>query len=135
MRKALLCLFLAVPLSLGGCQSLSNISAALSVVNTTAKNPVTKTTLLKIESAANLVFIALNTYRDACIKGTADLPCRENIAAIQVYTVPMPPYIAQLRQFVKNNDQINASVVYNQLVQLYNNAKATAAQRGIPLGG
>ena len=46
----------------------------------------------------------------------------------------MTPLVAQLRGFVDNNDQINATVVYNQLTALYTNAKSIAAAAGVNVG-
>jgi len=132
MRKTLLVLALAS--TLGACSTLQNIQQAFSIVSQSGANPITKTELYKVESAISIVFTALNTYRAACVAGNVDKNCKANIAAIQQYTRQIPPYLAQLRTFVKNNDQINAQVVYNQLTTLYNNAKATAASLGVNLG-
>jgi hypothetical protein len=123
-----------VALSLGGCAQLSAISGGLSLVTKTIQNPVTETELYQIEASIRIVTEALLTYRRACIAGSADLRCRENIEAIQPYTKQIPTLLTQLRQFVKTNDQINAVVIYNQLTQLYTNVKSSAAQLGIPLG-
>jgi hypothetical protein len=132
MRKFLAIAMVA--LSLGGCAQLSAISGGLSLVTKTIQNPVTETELYQIEASIRIVTEALLTYRRACIAGSADLRCRENIAAIQPYTKQIPTLLTQLRQFVRTNDQINAVVIYNQLTQLYTNVKSSAAQLGIPLG-
>jgi hypothetical protein len=132
MRKYLA--IVLVTLSLGGCAQLSAISGGLSLVTKTIQNPVTETELYQIEASIRIVTEALLTYRRACIAGSADLRCRENIAAIQPYTKQIPTLLTQLRQFVRTNDQINAVVIYNQLTQLYTNVKSSAAQLGIPLG-
>jgi hypothetical protein len=132
MRKFLAIAMVA--LSLGGCAQLSAISGGLSLVTKTIQNPVTETELYQIEASIRIMVEALLTYRRACIAGSADLRCRENIEAIQPYTKQVPALLAQLRQFVRTNDQINAVVIYNQLTQLYTNVKSSAAQLGIPLG-
>jgi hypothetical protein len=132
MRKFLAIAMVA--LSLGGCAQLSAISGGLSLVTKTIQNPVTETELYQIEASIRILTEALLTYRRACIAGSADLRCRENIAAIQPYTRQVPTLLTQLRQFVRTNDQINAVVIYNQLTQLYTNVKSSAAQLGIPLG-
>jgi hypothetical protein len=123
-----------VSLSLGGCAQLSAISGGLSLVTKTIQNPVTEQELYQIEASIRILTEALLTYRRACIAGSADLRCRANIEAIQPYTRQVPPMLAQLRGFVRNNDQINAVVLYNQLTQLYTNVKSSAAQLGVPLG-
>jgi hypothetical protein len=132
MRKFLAIAMVA--LSLGGCAQLSAISGGLSLVTKTIQNPVTETELYQIEASIRILTEALLTYRRACIAGSADLRCRENIEAIQPYTKQVPTLLTQLRQFVRTNDQINAVVIYNQLTQLYTNVKSSAAQLGIPLG-
>lgn len=125
---------LAVVLALGGCAQLQIAGQALSLAEKSATNPVTKDDLAKFEVASNGVVKILLAYRRACEAGSVDTHCKGNIEAVQVYTRQIPPYIQQLRGFVKNNDQINAYVVYNQLVTLFTNAKATAANLGINLG-
>lgn len=132
MRKYLAIAMVA--LSLGGCAQLSAVSGGLSLITKTVQNPVTEKELYQIEASLRILTEALLTYRRACIAGSADLRCRENIAAIQPYTKQIPPMLTQLRMFVKNNDQINAVVIYNQLTQLYTNVKSSAAQLGVPLG-
>lgn len=123
-----------VALSLGGCAQLSAISGGLSLVTKTIQNPVTEQELYQIEASIRILTEALLTYRRACLANSADLRCRENIAAIQPYTKQVPMLLIQLRGFVHNNDQINAVVIYNQLTQLYTNVKSSAVQLGIPLG-
>ena len=126
---------LALALSLGGCAELQTFESAVSLVQKSGANPVTKDDLYKVESAVSIGFTALKVYKTACAQGAADKNCRSNVAAIQAYTRQIPPLLSQLRGFVKNNDQINASVVYNQLTLLYTNAKNIAAAAGVNLGG
>jgi hypothetical protein len=103
-------------------------------VNKTASNPVTRDDLAKMEVAADGVAKVLLAYKRSCAANAVDKNCRTNVAAIQQYTRQVPPYLMQLRSFVKQNDQINASVVYNQLATLFTNMKATATSLGINLG-
>ena len=123
-----------VALSLGGCAQLQAVGGGLSLVTKTIANPVTEQELYAVEASARILVEALLTYRRACLAGSADKNCRSNIAAVQPYTRQIQPLLLQLRGFVRNNDQINAVVVYNQLTQLYTNVKSSAAQLGIPLG-
>jgi hypothetical protein len=78
--------------------------------------------------------VALRAYKKACAAGSADIHCRDNVAQIQVYTRQIRPLVNQLRDFVDHNDQINASVVYNQLTALYANVRAAATSLGVNLG-
>jgi hypothetical protein len=132
MKKLLLMLVLALPL--GACATVQTDWQALTLVTKSIANPVTKTQEAQVELALDTAVQGLLAYRRACIAGTADTHCRANIAQIQAYTRQVPVLVAQLRTFVDNNDQVNASVIYNQLVALYNNVKASAAQLGVSLG-
>lgn len=135
MKKLII---IAVALSLGGCagftEKLQIIGQGISLATKSIANPVTKNEEAQIELAGDTIIDALRVYKQACIQETVDKNCKANIAQIQVYTRQIKPLVAQLRTFVDNNDQINASVVYNQLTALYNNAKAVAASLGISTG-
>ena len=132
MRK--ISLVLVVALGLGGCAQLSAVSQGISLATKTITNPVTKEEEAKIELAMDTALQLLLTYRRACLTGNADVNCRANIRALQPYTRAAVPLLHQLRGFVDNNDQINASVVYNQLTSLYVNLKAAAQAVGVNVG-
>jgi hypothetical protein len=132
MKKLSLAIVLA--LSLAGCAQLGNIGTGISLVTASVSNPVTPTREAEIEQAIDAAIAVLNGYKKACQQGTADKNCRANISAIQVYTRQIGPLIAQLRNFVDTNDQINAIVVYNQVVTLYTNLKTSAANVGYNVG-
>ena len=120
--------------SVAGCASLGHIGTAISFATKSITNPVTRTQEVQVEAAIDAAIIVLKGYKQACLQGVADKPCKANIIAIQRYTTQMPPLIAQLRVFVDTNDQINAVVVYNQLVTLYGNFKNSASQLGYNVG-
>ncbi len=132
MRK--LALVLLLSLSVAGCAQLQAVSQGISLATKTITNPVTKEEEAKIELAMDTALQLLLTYRRACIAGNADKDCRANIKSLQPYTKAAVPLLAQLRSFVDNNDQINASVVYNQLTALYVNLKAAAQAVGVNVG-
>lgn len=134
MKRVLFAGLIAAGLALGGCASLQNIGTGISIATKSITNPVTKTEEAQIELAIDSAIIALLGYKKACAAGTADKNCRANIKAIQRYTTQMPPLIAQLRNFVDTNDQINAIVVYNQLTSLYANFKSAAIGLGYNVG-
>lgn len=127
-------LVIALALGLAGCADLQIAGQAISLINKTATNPVTRDDLAKMEVAADGVAKVLLAYKRSCAANAVDKNCRSNVATIQQYTRQVPPYIAQLRSFVKQNDQVNASVVYNQLATLFTNMKTTATNLGINLG-
>jgi hypothetical protein len=128
--KKLICAAV-IALALGGCASVGpNFTLATASIT----NPVTKTQEAEIEIAFNSAITILNTYKRACVAGTADKNCRDNIRQVQAYTRQIKPLIAQLRGFVDNNDQVNAVVVFNELVTLYGNFKSAATALGVNLG-
>jgi hypothetical protein len=140
MRLKIVAALCAV-LALGGCTNfkiagldLSTIEQGISLASKSAANPITKDDLAKAELAADTVVKALRLYKQACAQGSVDTNCRSNVAAIQAYTRQIPPYRDQLRSFVKNNDQINAHVVFNQLTALIANVKTTATTLGVNIG-
>ncbi len=134
MIRTLAALMLVTSLALGGCAQLSAISQGISLATKTIANPVTKADEAKIELAMDTALQLLLTYRRACLAGNADKNCRANIQMLQPYTRAAVPLIAQLRDFVDKNDQINAAVVYNQLTALYVNLKAAAQSVGVNVG-
>lgn len=133
MRKYLA--IIAVAFALGGCAQLSAIGTGVSLITKSVANPVTETELYQIESGINVVVKGLVSYRRLCLQGAVDKNCRANIAAIQRYTRELPPYLVQLRTFVRSNDQINAANTYNTMIALLTQAKQTAANLGVNLGG
>ena len=125
-------------LSLGGCAQFKDFLAktekAVTLVTKTYTNPVTKTDLYEVELGIKAAVSVLKAYKSACQQGLADTNCRANVAAIQAYTRQLPPLLAQLRDFVKNNDQVNAITIYNQIVDLVTNLKNAARNVGINVG-
>jgi hypothetical protein len=121
----------AVSLALGGCQFFSKLQTFVDIGTASVSNPVTPERLQKIEAGAVLVFTGLNAWRDACEAGTLNAGCREQIRSVQVYTRQIPPYLERLRGFVRKNDQVNASVVFNEVVDLIGIVKGKAAENGV----
>ncbi len=132
MRKIFIALTLA--LSLGGCASLQNVETTVQLGTASIANPVTKTRLNQIESAATIVFAGLRAWKTSCQKGLIPPVCRDQIFQAQVFTDQVPIYFVQLRKFVKNNDQVNAIVVWNQMVSLIGAIKSQAAANGVVVG-
>lgn len=128
-------LVIILALSLGACAQLQAIGTGISLATKSIANPVTKAEEAQVELALDTAVQALLVYKRACLAGTADKNCKANVAQIQAYTRQVPVLVAQLRTFVDNNDQVNATVVYNQLTALYTNAKQVAANLGVSFGG
>lgn len=133
MRK--LAVIVLVALSLGGCAQIQKLQELISIGTASVANPVTKDKLRKIEAGVSLVFVGLNTWRHSCQQRLINETCQAQIAAVQVYTRKLPPYLQQLREFVKNDDQVNAIVVYNNVSKLLGTVKAQAAANNVMLGG
>lgn len=127
-----------VAFTLAGCagtmEKLQIIGQGISLATKSIANPVTKNEEAQIELALDAVIDALRAYKQACKDGAVDKNCAANVAQIQVYTRQIKPLVIQLRNFVDNNDQLNASVVYNQLTDLYKNVKSVAADLGVNIG-
>jgi len=125
---------LAIVLVLGGCAQLQTLQNIAHFATATVNNPVTPAMEAQIELGFDAAVQILLTYRRACIRGEADVNCRQNIEIIQPYTREAKPLIARLRSFVDSNDQVNAVVAYNQLVGLYGSLKTSAASVGMNVG-
>jgi hypothetical protein len=115
-------LALVLCLLLGACAPGSIINALSP--NATIANPVTRDMLYDVENGAIVVFAGLNVYKKSCVAGAIPPSCRDVIRKVQVYTRQIPPYLSELRKFVRSNDQINAAAVYNIVTGLIANAKA-----------
>lgn len=124
---------LIVPLlcfSLGGCLTLQGIETAFKLGTASVTNPVTKDRLFEVETTVSLIFTGLNAWKKTCAQGLINATCKDQIASVQIYTRQIPPYLRQLRVFVKTNDQVNAMVVYNNLVTLVIAVRSQAAING-----
>lgn len=96
-------------------------------------NPVDRKVLYTVENSAIVVFAGLNAYKKSCELQVIPSNCRLVVENIQFYTRQIPPYLTQLRTFVKTNDQVNAVVVLNQVQQLLSLAKTAAALNGVEM--
>lgn len=134
MRKIGFVLALAGAVALSGCSTLQNIGTGVAVATKSVTNPVTLSDLYQIEASVRIAISGLQAYKDSCVAGAVDKNCRANVAAVQKYTISIPMLLTQLRGFVKNNDQVNAWVVYNQLKGLYTNIQTAAVNAGIKIG-
>lgn len=131
MKKLLIVPLLC--LSLSGCITIQGLQTAFTLGTASVANPVTKDRLFEIETTVSLVFSGLNAWKKTCAQGLINATCKDQIAAVQVYTRQVPPFLRQLRGFVKVNDQVNAMVVYNNMVALITTIRSQAALSGQPL--
>lgn len=124
---------LIVPLlcfSLGGCLTLQGVETAFKLGTASIANPVTKDRLFEVETTVSLVFSGLNAWKKTCAQGLINVDCKTQIAAVQIYTRQIPPFLKQLRGFVKTNDQVNATIIFNNLVTLITTVRSQAALNG-----
>lgn len=131
MKKLLIVPLLCLGLS--GCLTIQGIETAFKLGTASVANPVTKDRLFEIETTISLVFSGLNAWKKTCVQGLINATCKAQIASVQVFTRQIPPYLRQLRVFVKTNDQVNATVVFNNLVTLITTVRSQAAANGQPL--
>lgn len=128
-----------VALSLGACAgipglpSLQSIETAVKLGTASVDNPVTPARLEQAENALVLVFTGLNAWKASCKNGVIPPSCRDQIASVQVYTRKMPPILAELRVFVRKNDQVNAFIAFNTFSNLVATVKTQAAQNGVEI--
>src|SRR6266404_4380487 len=119
IRKLAIAATLSLSLALGGCGTLGNTLAGVGTaltglpLTTSIANPITKDRLNQLEQAAVLVFTGLNAWKQSCINGVIPATCKAQIAVVQTYTRQIPPYLAQLRLFVKNNEQVHPPPLSN----------------------
>lgn len=128
MRKLLIVPLLC--LSLSGCITIQGLQTAFTLGTASVANPVTKDRLFEIETTVSLVFTGLNAWKKTCAQDLINANCKSQIASVQVYTRQIPPYLRQLRGFVRTNDQVNATVVFNSLVELLTTVRSQAALSG-----
>lgn len=125
MKKLLLVAALA--LSLGGCVTLDSVGNIL----TPTPNVITKQTLSDFENGMIIAFSGLKAYKQSCTAGALPKSCYTTIAQIQVYTKQIPAVLANVRNFVKNNDQVNALQYFAEAKSLLNQFEAIATTNGI----
>lgn len=117
----------------GGCQYFAKLQTFVELGTASVANPVTKERLQKIEAGATLVFAGMNAWRDACEAGQINAGCIEQIRAVQVYTRALEQQVPRLRIFVRKNDQVNASVVFNEISGLISAVRGKAAENGVAI--
>lgn len=131
LRK--LILTFPVLLLLGGCAGMAETAIGLpsGILTSSVQNPITKDTLSRVESGMRVAVAGLQTYKNYCETRPVGDQCDAIVAQLQGYSSRARPLIAQLRTFVRRNDQINARVVFSTLRGLFSDFQAYAAQNGV----
>lgn len=131
MKRIIIALFLS--LSVAGCAgmpSLESLKTAVHFGTASVANPVTPTRLNQMENGLKVLFAGLNAWKRSCVQGIIPEVCKQQIRTVQVYTLQIKPYLAELRSFVKNNDQVNAVTVFNELTGIIATVRTKAAESG-----
>ncbi len=135
MKKIALIILLAA--SVGGWSPGSCIPQQIFQASTASiSNPVTKDMLNDVENGGILIFAGLKAYKKTCVDLVIPQSCRGVIQKIQVYTRKLRQpdgsgILADLRGFVKNNDQVNAVIAYNVAMQLMADIRTIAASNNV----
>jgi len=124
----------AISLPLSNCAQLQTAFEVANFTTASVANPVTPQMLNNLENGAIIVFAGLNAYRQSCVQKAIPQECRTVIRQMQVYTRQIPPLLAQLRTFVRTNDQVNAVIVYNSVANLVATLRTTATQNNVRVG-
>ena len=124
-----LAILLVVALSLGGC---ANLQTAFQIATT----PVTVTPAMAqdVQEAAKVATSGLVAYRRLCIKKVIDpvtRNCRAVIVTIQPYTRAAAVAIVDLRQAVRENDQVTAIRAYIALQRIVANIQTERQKAGV----
>jgi len=133
MKKLMLPLLLAFALFAGGCAQLRAVQDVVTGATATTDNPVTKARLKAVEDGAIIAFAALGAYKKTCEDRVIPPSCRTVIQSIQVYTIKLQRLLPVLRNYVKNNDQVNAIIAYNTVRELITAFRNEAVASGVPL--
>lgn len=128
-----LAIILAVVLTISGCAQLQTALDVVSTSTASIANPVTKDRLNDVENAAIIAFAGLNAYKRSCVERAIPSSCRTVIQKIQVYTRKLPQQLVNLRNFVNNNDQVNAITAYNAVTQALSDFRNVAIANNVPL--
>lgn len=133
MRKMLF--LVPVILSLCGCAGLAEQALQLptGVLTQSVQNPITRAHLYRLENGLIVGVSALNSYKRLCEQKVIGPQCITVVQRLQVYVARARPALRSLRTFVRNNDQVNARVVYNTLANVISEFRTEAATAGINL--
>jgi hypothetical protein len=129
MKKLALAFILIA--GLASCAKLQRVTDVIGLVTTTTQNPISEQTLYNFENGMIVAFAGLNAYKRSCVGGALPESCKGAIRQMQVYTKKMPAVLKQVRTFVKNNDQVNAKIAYDAVVQLMAEFKSIAIANNV----
>lgn len=106
--------------ALAGCAGLSSI-----------KNPVTPERLAVAEAGYGAVLAVAVNYRRACIERKIPQSCRGVVNALRPYQAKAQAAIVSARQFVANNDSVNAITAVFAAEQAIGTFKTVSVKYGV----
>ena len=117
MRKLLLVAVLGF--GVAGCQTVPDFSKSVlqggASIVTPIQNPIGRKELYALENSFTVAVAAGVAYRRACVRGLVPVSCRDHIVRAQEYTRRIPPLLVQLRRFVRENNQISAITIFQEV--------------------
>jgi len=130
MKYLRLTLVLLASLTFASCAGKSVFQGGPSLT-ASINNPVTKDMIYDVENTLVVGVSGLLQYKNACAKKLIDQKCRPIVQKLQGYTRRAKPLLVSLRKFVRENDQINAIQVYNELRNILGQFQQTVAVNGV----
>lgn len=109
-----------------------SVSLSACAVLNTMKNPISRTQLVEIESAYGLVLSAVVAYRNSCARKAIPPSCRPIVVRLQQADRVAQASITALRNFVRNNPELNAPALVQAAWQAVEDFKTIAAASGLP---
>lgn len=134
MKRFLIAITLILPLT--GCAGLAEklFNLPTGVLTQSVGNPVTSYMLYEVENGLIPAVAGLNVYKRTCWasvpKGTP-AACKNTTRTLQKYTRKLPPLINQAKVFVDKNDQVNAKIIYGEIMKTVSDFRATATAAGV----
>lgn len=129
----------AVALSLGGCAGTAErlaegaLNLPAGVLTESIDNPITPQRSAQIQQSLRVVVAGLRTHKRLCERAVLAASCVDDVNRLQGYVRTARPLIYQLRDFVANNDQINARIVFNKLVAIITDLRRDAVNAGVTI--
>lgn len=128
-----------VALSLGGCAGTveriaeSTLGLPEGALTEQYNNPITWQMSAQIQQGLRVVVAGLRTHKRLCERSVLPPSCVDDVNRLQGYVRDARPVIAELRVFVKKNDQVNARLAFNTVVGIIKTLRQDAVRSGVPI--
>lgn len=134
LKTTTLAIVLILPLT--GCAGLAEklFNLPTGVLTQSVGNPVTPYMIYEVENGLIPAVAGLNIYKRTCWasvpKGTP-AACKDTTRKLQKYTRKLPPLINQAKTFVDSNDQVNAKLIYSEIIKTISDFRNVATAAGV----